>query len=161
MAGESGNDTLFGNEGNDLLLGGTGADGLYGHDGNDGNDILVGGSGIDVVDGMDGEDIAIGGLASFGDDVATIQMQDWLIIWSNWSNSNLPYASRVTAMSATTNALALIPGSSVLDDFVSDQLIGAADLDWFFLIGGNGVQTPTSVALRHDEHARHLRCTIE
>lgn len=142
LMGEAGNDIAYGELGNDLLLGGQGTDTLYGAEG---KDILVGGDHTDFLNGMDGEDILIGGSTLFGDDSATIQLANWNLIRSAWGNGSLSYASRISAMSSPANPQALIPGSSVRDDFVSDQLVGAADLDWYFLVGGNGVQTPTSV----------------
>jgi serralysin len=57
MAGNDGNDTLWGNNGNDTLLGGAGND-LAG--GGDGNDELWGGAGLDTLFGDAGDD-ALGG----------------------------------------------------------------------------------------------------
>ena len=67
VAGEAGNDQLFGGRGNDTLLGGADNDLLLGARGSDilfggtGTDTLNGGEGDDVLDGGEGNDVLIGG----------------------------------------------------------------------------------------------------
>ena len=62
LAGEAGNDTLYGGFGMDTLVGGTGDDSLFG---NEADDTLDGGEGIDSLYGGDGDDVI---LASSGTD---------------------------------------------------------------------------------------------
>ena len=62
LAGEEGNDEIYGSPGNDIILGGPGGDNLWGLDGNDemigegGNDIILGGPGGDNINGGSGQD---------------------------------------------------------------------------------------------------------
>jgi Ca2+-binding RTX toxin-like protein len=62
LAGEEGNDTIYGSPGNDIILGGPGGDTLWGLEGNDeligdgGNDIILGGPGGDTINGGSGQD---------------------------------------------------------------------------------------------------------
>lgn len=62
LAGEEGNDTIYGSPGNDIILGGPGGDTLWGLEGNDemigegGNDIILGGPGGDTINGGSGHD---------------------------------------------------------------------------------------------------------
>lgn len=79
LAGEEGNDEIFGGPSNDIILGGPGNDNLWGLDGNDemigeggadiilggpGNDNVNGGSGQDSINGDEGTDNIVGGIGN-------------------------------------------------------------------------------------------------
>ena len=85
IAGENGNDLIYGNEDNDTLVAGSRNDLVFGEDGNDnlygvgGNDVLLGGSGNDHSFGGAGRDVLIGGLGidhQYGQDGDDILMHD-------------------------------------------------------------------------------------
>ncbi|MBX3415824.1 MAG: hypothetical protein KF708_24285, partial [Pirellulales bacterium] len=134
--GAEANDTLLGGAGNDVLSGGAGNDSLVGGAGNDslvggaGQDVLLGGSGLDTLKGEAGEDLLLADKTNFDLNAATL-----LAIHAEWTSAG-SYEDRIAHLTGTTGGANgttyLIPGATVFDDEVIDQLTGGAtDLDWF------------------------------
>lgn len=124
--GMAGNDQLFagangamldGGDGNDLLMGGTADDQLFGRAG---NDILIGGNGHDNLEGGAGEDLLIGRATSFDLNLLALQA-----IFADW---NLTGAAGNTRQTLT---------SSILNDGMSDRLIGGDGADWLEVLAGD------------------------
>jgi ELWxxDGT repeat protein len=134
LDGGNGNDTLLGGSGNDVLIGGNGNDVLVGNNGNDsldggaGRDMLIGGLGNDILNGGDGEDILIGGFTIYDQNKPALDAI--LAVWNGVDT----YALRVNALrykGVGTSKLKL-NAYNVLEDKIADQLIGAAESDWYF-----------------------------
>ena len=156
LYGVAGVDVLFGEDGNDYLDTGTGTGTLVGGAGNDrlfsrtNNDVLIGGTGKDDISGNGGDDILIGGSTDYDTDI--LKLQAMAGAWSNGS----PYATRVQAI---TNALftanlsdgddptvnTTAAGGHIIDDQVSDSLVGGKGQDWFLETGYMPMYLPSDV----------------
>ncbi len=165
LYGGDGNDTLLGDSGNDRLLGGIGDDVLYGQEGDDlllgddgldvlfagiGNDVLLGGHEADILKGEGGDDLLIGGLVSH--DLVALN-----VLLARWATSE-SYDTRVAAIEREDFFAQLRSEVTVLDDYVSDELLGGDGQDWFFLTGAlstydpNGHHSGNGPALPVDHH---------
>jgi uncharacterized protein (TIGR03118 family) len=130
LDGGAGNDVVIGGGGSNVLLGGIGTDFLLG---GRGRDILIGGDGRDVLVGGGGDDLLIGGsTASDGDAAALLQIQ------GEWTSAD-SYTTRVTKLRTGAGGLPKLDATTVLDDGVRDDLVGASGLDWFFAVGVDAV----------------------
>ncbi len=120
--GGNGNDTVYGAAGNDILLGGAGDDSLLG---GGGRDILIGGTGRDAINGGSGEDLLIGGTTSHQTGALRNVMAEWA--------STRTFAQRQSNLSRVgAGLLTLNPGSTVLDDAITDEIWGGGNPDWLF-----------------------------
>jgi len=144
LVGGNGNDLLIGETGNDLLLGQNGNDNLHGSDGNDilvggdgndvlagsaGFDILIGGLGIDTLRGEAGDDLIIGGSTTYDADEERLRA-----IRAEWSRTDLTTTQKranLTQGIGANNSIRL-DSTTVLDDFVVDQLFVSAGEDWIW-----------------------------
>jgi uncharacterized delta-60 repeat protein len=126
ITGGANDDLLFGDEGNDSLIGSGGADVFVGGDDNDtltgggGRDVLIGGDGMDSITGDNGQDIVIGGTTSH--DTDPVALNDIRNVW----NGDGTYNARVNSLK---NSL-LVLGTDVMDDGLTDILIGGDGKDW-------------------------------
>lgn len=127
-----GDDLLFGRDGDDVLIGNGGNDRMYG---DVGRDFLSGGEGIDTQDGGVGEDILLGGRFELDNMKSAVDT-----IMSAWREGT-PYATRVERI----REVGVGPGNqyklsalTVFDDEKTDSLIGASELDWFFVQASPG-----------------------
>ncbi len=114
VAGSSANNVLVGGAGNNLLTGGSG------------QDILIGGPGADTLHAGRGGDILIDGTTTYDSNVAAL-----CAIVAEWGRTDLSYEQRVQDLfGGSANAL---NAQSVLTNRVTNQVLGGANLDWFWL----------------------------
>ena len=134
LTGGAGNDVLDGGAGNDVLLGQYGNDSLLG---DDGRDLLIGSHGVDTLLGGGGDDILIGCETRHTYRYVQGELASIMAVWT----SDASYEARIAALTdpsfSDTLKSGLIygereEGESVYDDYVSDDVWGGADLDWFF-----------------------------
>jgi Bacterial Ig-like domain (group 3)/RTX calcium-binding nonapeptide repeat (4 copies) len=140
LYGEAGNDSLtggavddrlFGGSDNDKLVGGKGNDLLVGGDGNDtlsdaaGLNVLIGGTGVDKLTGGTNDDLLIGGNTNFDTDLTGLTN-----IMTEWTSTVIPYAQKITDLTAGVNGTKLT-SSTVHDDDVMDTVYGKKGADWF------------------------------
>jgi Ca2+-binding RTX toxin-like protein len=138
LDGAVGNDHLYGQADNDTLIGGVGNNILVGGDGNDklvarfGHNILIGGDGKDKLYGNAGDDILIGGSTAHDEDDEALQA-----ILDEWTSGN-SYEDRVFNIrnGGGDNGGFVFDDLTVLDDGLTDTLIGDGGRDWF-LAGAN------------------------
>ena len=135
----SGNDLVRGGEGNDRIDGGRGFDILLGQAGDDRleggshRDLLIGGDGSDRISGDRWDDLLIASMTVYDDNDAALRE-----ILDEWSQA-ISYQDRITNLRSNTQ-VALISGSTVLDDDDRDRLYGDSGRDWFFASGEDRVR---------------------
>ena len=141
VIGSSVNDTLTGNSLANVILGGAGNDAIAGLTG---RDLLFGGSGNDSLDGGDDEDIVIGGLTTwFNETTKVLDRTATTAIWTEWTRTDLAYASRITNLKngGGLNGTFKLSSLTVLTDTaaMADTLTGGLSLDWFWQFAGDVV----------------------
>ncbi|MDA0282144.1 MAG: matrixin family metalloprotease [Planctomycetota bacterium] len=142
--GGDGDDYIRGGNGNDIIRGGNGSNWSYGDNGHDiliggdnydylnggnGRDILIGGGGSDWLEGGNADDILIGGSTVYDND------DDALSAIRNEWTQRTGYRSRINTIQTGGGSLGNIKleaGTTVLDDGVTDYLIGDRGNDWYF-----------------------------
>jgi Ca2+-binding RTX toxin-like protein len=141
LIGSSLNDTLTGNSLANVIFGGAGSDTLVGLAG---RDLLFGGNGNDSLNGGDDEDIVIGGLTTyFSESTKVLDRTAIKAIWSEWTRTDLAYASRITNLKngGGLNGTFKLSSLTVLTDTTTmvDTLTGGLALDWFWQFTGDVV----------------------
>jgi Ca2+-binding RTX toxin-like protein len=141
LIGSSLNDTLTGNSLANVIFGGAGNDTLVGLAG---RDLLFGGNGNDSLNGGDDEDIVIGGLTTyFSESTKVLDRTAIKAIWSEWTRTDLAYASRIANLKngGGLNGTFKLSSLTVLTDTTTmvDTLIGGLALDWFWQFTGDVV----------------------
>jgi subtilisin family serine protease len=149
--GGENDDILVGSRYSDLLLGEAGDDLLYGGSlsvdardtlvGGLGNDVLIGHRGNDLLNGGVGEDLLLGGLLLFNDVPQAV-----FAIHAEWK-SDRPWSERIANLSGTgigprsNQDIFLVPGQTVFDDAIADEMLGGEDADWFLYRDGDDSTT--------------------
>jgi Ca2+-binding RTX toxin-like protein len=132
LIGDGSANVLNGNGGNDILSGLDGSDNL---DGGSDRDLVIGGSGSDTVIGGTGDDIVIGASTLYDANAAALTA-----LLAEWKSSQ-NYDDRLSHLQngGGLNGAFLLNGSTVIEDFASDDLFGNSlspftDLgrDWFW-----------------------------
>ncbi|MCA9179636.1 MAG: hypothetical protein KDB14_34510 [Planctomycetales bacterium] len=96
--------------------------------------LLIGGLGADLVNGGGDDDLLIAGWTLFDQNIAALEA-----ISREWSSSR-DYQTRILNLTDGSGSperlnglFFLVLGETVFDDEEVDRLIGASDIDWFFL----------------------------